>query len=104
MRCVDIINSFWPDKYDTLYDAVKHNDAYLSGKGPKTIHHRYLEEDLPYGIAPIALLGDIYGVDTPCIDAMLACYHWLTGVDYKALAPTFDSGLLSQLAHEREEI
>lgn len=97
MRCVDIVNSFWPDKYDTLYDAVKHNDAYLSGKGPKTIHHRYLEEDLPFGMAPIALLGDLYGVDTPCIDAMLACYQWLTGTDYRALAPTFDTQLLSQL-------
>ena len=76
VRCVDIINSFWPDQYDTLYDAVKHNNAYLSGKGPKTTHHRYLEEDLPFGIAPISLLGKMYGVETPCIDAMLGCYQW----------------------------
>lgn len=57
VRCVDIINSFWPNKYDTLYEAVKNNEAYLSGKGPKTVRHRYLKEDLPFGIAPIALLG-----------------------------------------------
>ncbi len=95
--CVDIINSFWPDKYDTLYDAVKNNEAYLSGKGPKTVRHRYLEEDLPFGIAPIALLGRIYGIETPCIDALLGCYRWLMGVDYLTQAPQFDPGLLNRL-------
>ncbi len=97
VRCVDIINSFWPEKYDTLYEAVKNNRAYLSGKGPKTIQHRYLEEDLPFGIAPIALLGRLYGVETPCIDAMLACYRWLTGADYLAQAPVFDAEILRRL-------
>lgn len=98
VRCVDIINSFWPNKYDTLYEAVKNNEAYLSGKGPKTVRHRYLEEDLPFGIAPIALLGRIYGIETPCINAMLGCYRWLMGVDYLARAPQFDPGLLKRLA------
>ena len=97
VRCVDIINSFWPDKYETLYDAVKNNNAYLTGKGPKTINHRYLQEDLPFGMAPIAKLGRIYSVPTPCIDAMLASYHWLTDVDYVALAPDFDMDILSSM-------
>lgn len=97
MRCVDIINSFWPDKYDTLYEAVKHNDAYLSGKGPKTLKHRYLEEDLPFGMAPVALLGRLYGVQTPNIDAMLNCYRWLMGVDYLEQAPEFDKSVLDKL-------
>ena len=100
VRCVDIINSFWPDKYDTLYEAVKNNEAYLSGKGPKTVKHRYLEEDLPFGIAPIALLGRMYGIETPCIDAMLGCYRWLMGVDYLAQAPRFDLELLKQLVSD----
>lgn len=98
VRCVDIINSFWPDKYDTIYEAVKNNKAYLSGKGPKTIKHRYLEEDLPFGIAPIALLGRMYGIETPCIDAMLGCYQWLLGADQLAQAPRFEPEILKKLA------
>lgn len=97
VRCVDIINSFWPDKYDTLYEAVKNNNAYLSGKGPKTVYHRYLQEDLPFGMAPIAKLGKMYAVATPCIDAMLACYRWLMDVDYESLAPEFDGDILAAL-------
>lgn len=97
VSCVDIINSFWPEKYETLYDAVKKNNAYLTGKGPKTVHHRYLQEDIPFGMVPIAKLGRMYGVATPCIDAMLACYRWLMDVDYEALAPEFDADTLSAL-------
>lgn len=97
VRCVEIINSFWPDKYSTLYDAVKNNTAYLSGKGPKTVKHRYLEEDLPFGMVPVSLLGKLYGVPTPNIDAMLACYHWLMGVDYRSQAPKFTLDVLNKL-------
>lgn len=97
MRCVDIINSFWPNKYETLYDAVKNNDAYLSGKGPVTIQHRYIEEDIPFGIAPVALLGKLYGVETPNIDAMLSAYRWLLDVDFLKLAPKFDVDAVKKL-------
>lgn len=100
VHCVDILNSFWPEQYETLYDAVKNNNAYLTGKGPKTLEHRYLQEDLPFGIAPIAGLGKIYGVSTPHIDAMLACYRWLMDVDYESLAPEFDMEILKELINK----
>ncbi len=103
VRCVDIINSFWPDKYATLYEAVKNNKSYLSGKGPKTVKHRYLEEDLPFGMAPVALLGRLYGVATPNIDAMLSAYRWLMDVDYLKLAPQFDPEVLRQLVQNGKE-
>lgn len=100
VRCVDILNSFWPEQHETLYDAVKKNDAYLTGKGPKTLEHRYLQEDLPFGIAPIARLGKMYGVSTPHISAMLACYRWLMDVDYESLAPEFDVEILNKLINK----
>lgn len=85
--CLEIINSFWPDKYDTLYDVIKNNKNYMSGKGPKSLDYRYLTEDLPYGIAPLSVLGKKYGVPTPCIDTMLNCFYYLLDKDYMKLAP-----------------
>jgi opine dehydrogenase len=73
--CLDIINSYWVKKYDTLYEAIKNNESYLKLKGPITFDHRFITEDVPYGIAPIVRLGDKYGVDTPYLKSLLAmCY------------------------------
>lgn len=69
--CLEIINSFWPQKYDNLFDALKNNSSYQTGKGPRTLDHRYICEDIPYGIAPIAALGRQYDIETPYIDALL---------------------------------
>jgi len=77
--CLEIINSFWPDKHDNLYDAIKRNAAYASGKGPTTLDHRYIKEDIPFGIAAVAALGKQYHVPTPYIDAMLVCFDGLIG-------------------------
>lgn len=66
------INSFWPKKYDNLFDALTLNPAYQQTVGPKQLDHRYITEDVPYGIAPIAQIGRLFGVPTPATDALLA--------------------------------
>lgn len=66
------INSFWPQKHDNLFDALTKNETYLRAVGPKTLNHRYLTEDVPFGIAPIAQIGRLFGVETPYTDALLS--------------------------------
>ena len=66
------INSFWPDKYDNLFDALTKNPAYIKAAGPQLLDHRYLTEDVPFGIAPIAKIGRLFGIPTPYADAVMA--------------------------------
>ncbi len=66
------INSFWTIKYDTLYDALTKNETYQHSVGPQTLNHRYLTEDVPFGIDPIRQIGDLLGVETPYTDALMA--------------------------------
>jgi opine dehydrogenase len=40
--------------------------------GPKSIHDRYITEDLPFGLVPIAELGDRVDVETPVIDSLVS--------------------------------
>jgi len=59
------INSFWEIKHDNLFDALTKNETYLKSMGPKALNHRYITEDVPFGVAPIAQVGNLFGVSTP---------------------------------------
>lgn len=59
----------------TLFEAIQANPAYAGVGAPATIEHRYIWEDVPTGLVPIAALGKACGVPTPLMDTMtdLAC-------------------------------
>lgn len=65
------INSFWPIKYDNLFDALTKNESYQKTVGPKSLDHRFITEDVPFGIAPISRVGKLYKIPTPYTDALL---------------------------------
>lgn len=50
---------------NTLYERIQSNDAYRGIKAPKTLHMRYLTEDVPCGLVPIVSLAETAGVETP---------------------------------------
>ncbi|MDL2209693.1 NAD/NADP octopine/nopaline dehydrogenase family protein [Desulfovibrio sp. OttesenSCG-928-O18] len=79
---LEVINSFWPDKKNTLYDAIQENPSYRQVKGPQALDHRFLTEDLPYGIVPLVHLGRELGVPTPCMEGMLETFARFCGRDY----------------------
>jgi opine dehydrogenase len=60
---------------DTLYEALSTTPVHGASKGPRTIDHRYITEDIPFGLVPMASIGRQLGVDVSSIEAMvdLAC-------------------------------
>lgn len=58
-----------------LYDAIQNQPGYYGILAPHTLNHRYITEDIPMSLVPIAALGDRYGVSTRGIDSIirLAC-------------------------------
>jgi len=61
-------------------------------KGPKSIHDRYITEDLPFSLVLMSQLGDKVGVETPVIDSIInigsvVCNEnfWETGRTLSAL-------------------
>jgi len=62
-------------KGDTLYEAIQSNPGYQGLKAPRNLRHRYLFEDVPFSLVPLASLGGQFGVNTWAIDTMirLAC-------------------------------
>ncbi len=64
--------------YDMMYQ-VSDNNVQMS---PDSLKHRYVTEDIPYGLATIASIGTKIGVPTPRISAMVNVACMANGEDY----------------------
>ncbi|MFO7942629.1 MAG: NAD/NADP octopine/nopaline dehydrogenase family protein, partial [Bacillota bacterium] len=51
-------------------------------KGPSSIESRYITEDLPYGLVPMSKLGDVFGVETPLINAIITLGSYVCDRDF----------------------
>lgn len=75
-----------------LFTAMMANPGYNGIRAPHTIHHRYITEDVPMSLVPIASLGELLGVPTPTIREIVhlagllhGCDYWQTGRTVKNL-------------------
>lgn len=66
----------------TLHDAIRANQGYYGIKAPTRLNHRYLFEDVPMSLVPIASMGDMLGVPCPTIQAIIHLANLLHGCDY----------------------
>jgi opine dehydrogenase len=60
---------------EDLNEAIHNQPGYNGIKAPSTLNHRYIFEDVPMSLVPIAALGQHYGVSVRGMDAIirLAC-------------------------------
>ena len=60
-------------------------------KAPPSLDHRYMHEDIPMGVVPMADLGRAAGVPTPVLDAVITAAGTVMGRDYRAEGRTLAS-------------
>ncbi len=77
---------------DNLYDAIHNQTGYYGIKAPHTLHHRYVTEDVPMSLVPLASLGEKFGVSVRGMDSIirLACIvhqtdYWRRGRTTRSL-------------------
>jgi opine dehydrogenase len=69
---------------ETLYEAMQANPGYQGIKAPRNLRHRYLLEDVPFSLVPLASLGAQFGVETWATEAMIRLACVVHGTDYFA--------------------
>ena len=69
---------------EDLYELIQNNGAYADIQSPATIDARYVTEDVPMSLVPIAALGDAAGVATPNIDAVIQLTCAIYERDFRA--------------------
>lgn len=74
----------------SLYEAIQNNGAYAGIKAPTTLQHRYIHEDVPTGLVPIASFGQALGVPTPFTDSLIQMACGLHRTDYRSSGRTLE--------------
>lgn len=102
--CLDLLKRFYGVDEDNLYDALQKNPAYQSGKAPKTLNYRYINEDIPYGLHPLVKLGERLGVETPAANTLIDLASLIRNEDLRAKSlQLYDLGLEDKTPEEIAE-
>ena len=80
--------------YDTtgedLHEAIHNQPGYYGIKAPSTLGHRYIFEDVPMSLVPIASLGERFGVSVVGMDSIIRLACIVHHTDYWKRGRTVD--------------
>ena len=87
-----------PSEYDRekFYEEMANmykNENLRWGYGPDSLDHRYITEDIPYGLVPISGLADMTGTPVPTIKALIHLACILNDTDYWKIRPIEELGI-----------
>lgn len=75
---------------DNLYEAIQSNPGYRGIRAPNRLEHRYITEDVPMSLVPIASIGELLGVPVPTIKEVIHLTSLLHQRDYWAEGRTVE--------------
>lgn len=67
----------------SFHRTLKESEPNKSIMAPDSVDHRYFDEDVPFGLVPMAELGRWAGVETPVIDSLVTIAGSVNGSDYR---------------------
>lgn len=73
---------FYGLKTDSLFNLLTKSPIHRNSKGPESLEHRYITEDVPFGLVPISSIAKINGIETPLIDSFIHIASFLNKVNY----------------------
>jgi len=67
----------------TIDEALLKTTVHVDQMTPRNAQHRYVTEEVPFGLVPLSELGQLLGVPTPNIDSIITLASTVNGVDYR---------------------
>jgi opine dehydrogenase len=75
---------------EDLHEAIHNQPGYYGIKAPSTLNHRYIFEDVPMSLVPIASLGERFGVSVRGMDSIIRLACIVHRTDYWRRGRTVD--------------
>ena len=83
---------------DCLYEAIHNQPGYRGISAPPTINHRYLTEDVPMSLVPMASLGNRYGIKVRGMESIIRQACIVHQKDYWELGRTVEKFGIEKLS------
>jgi opine dehydrogenase len=74
----------------SVYRAISESEPNRSIKSPPSLDHRYIKEDVGYGLVPMAEIGCLFGIKTPVMDALITLASTALNIDFRSEGLTLD--------------
>ena len=75
---------------DNAYEMISSSTGHQGQISPSTAKHRYIEEDVPFGLVPLAALGAAIGMPMPVTDSLITTASVINDVDYRSIGATLE--------------
>ncbi len=82
---------------EDLHEAIHNQPGYYGIKAPNTLKHRYIFEDVPMSLVPIASLGQRFGVSVRGMDSIIRLACFVHRTDYWRRGRTVEKLGISEL-------
>ncbi|MFQ5849284.1 MAG: NAD/NADP octopine/nopaline dehydrogenase family protein [Candidatus Binatia bacterium] len=67
----------------SVFQAFQESEVNKPRKAPPSLDHRYMDEDVGYGIVPMSEIGIIAGVETPVMDSLIQIASAMKQIDFR---------------------
>ena len=84
----------------SVYRAINESEPNRTIKSPATLDHRYVKEDVGYGLVPMAEIGGLMEVKTPVMDALITLASVALGIDFRSEGLTLEKMGLARIRPE----
>ena len=84
-----------------LFEAVRANEGYRGITAPSTLEHRYILEDVPMSLVPIASAGRAFGLKSQAIESLILLAGLIMDTNYWTRGRTLESLGLAGLSPGR---
>jgi opine dehydrogenase len=76
---------------ESLHEAIHDNPGYIGLTAPDRLHHRYIDEDVPMSLVPLASIAEMLKVQTPTIKSLIHIASIMRDRDFWAEGRTAES-------------
>jgi opine dehydrogenase len=101
VRLVDWMSRYYGEDGlagDSILEQLEGFGPFATSPGPVDFHHRYLLDDVRFGLAPLEAIGTRLGIPTPNLRDVVAAASELVGADLRADAAAIADSILARMS------
>ena len=82
LTACDWLKLAYDSQGENLFEAIRNQEGYRGISAPPTVNHRYINEDIPMSLVPMASLGQILGIRVRGMESIIRLASIIRKVDY----------------------